>query len=275
MSQNQKKREADRTLFIQNLSFSTTEDKLKDKFGQFGDLCYCKICIDKQTGLSKGSAFCFRESDIEVDGRKLILSKTIPREEAEKNKQKKKKLKDSIKDNRNVSLANIGSKTKEEYEEMGLKGEEIKLRLRAQMERNKKLKNVNYCINKYRICLRNLPKDVKEKDIRKELDKHCKHGKISDIKLTKGDKGKNKGYGFVQFTEHEDALNIKFEKEKKEQFKANKVENKGKSVRVTTLPKQVIEKEDSTKSYKKSKHPKKLPQKVALAKRFNTKKSAF
>ncbi|KAL7721602.1 RNA-binding protein [Entamoeba marina] len=258
MSQNQKKREADRTLFIQNLSFSTTEDKLKDKFGQFGDLCYCKICIDKQTGLSKGSAFvCFRKYG--------ICEKILE----------------------NSYLFTTHNSRESDIEVDEHKWKEIKI------------KNVNYCINKYRICLRNLPKDVKEKDIRKELDKHCKHGKISDIKLTKGDKGKNKGYGFVQFTEHEDALNIvknlnetimfphkkriivefsiddmvklhkakmniqrkKFEKEKKEQFKANKVENKGKK--------------DSTKPYKKSKHPKKLPQKVALAKRFNTKKSAF
>ncbi|EDR21587.1 dc50, putative [Entamoeba dispar SAW760] len=147
-----------RTIFIQNLSFKTTEEELKEKMGEYGDVSYCKICMDKEKGISRGTGFvCFRkrgvadkiieeaymfsgnkESDIEIDGRRLILQKAIKKEQAKETSDSKKKKKEGIKDNRNVSLAMVGQKTKEEYLQLGLTPNEAKIRLKAQMERNKK-----------------------------------------------------------------------------------------------------------------------------------------
>jgi cold-inducible RNA-binding protein len=44
-------------LFVGNLPFSTTEDELRDLFGQFGEVTSVKLIIDKMTGRSKGFAF--------------------------------------------------------------------------------------------------------------------------------------------------------------------------------------------------------------------------
>lgn len=40
-----------------NLSFDTDEDDLHDMFSEFGDISYCKIVVNQQTGLSKGTGF--------------------------------------------------------------------------------------------------------------------------------------------------------------------------------------------------------------------------
>ena len=40
-----------------NLSFDTDEDDLYDMFSEFGDISYCKIVINQQTQLSKGTGF--------------------------------------------------------------------------------------------------------------------------------------------------------------------------------------------------------------------------
>jgi len=45
------------TLCCSNLSFDTDEDDLNDMFKEFGDISYCKIVMNTQTGLSKGTAF--------------------------------------------------------------------------------------------------------------------------------------------------------------------------------------------------------------------------
>ena len=44
-------------MFYRNLSFDTDEDDLHDMFSEFGDISYCKIVVNQQTGLSKGTGF--------------------------------------------------------------------------------------------------------------------------------------------------------------------------------------------------------------------------
>ena len=39
------------------MSFDTDEDDLHDMFSEFGDISYCKIVVNQQTGLSKGTGF--------------------------------------------------------------------------------------------------------------------------------------------------------------------------------------------------------------------------
>ncbi|EKE41969.1 hypothetical protein ENUP19_0139G0001 [Entamoeba nuttalli] len=318
-----------RTIFIQNLSFETSEEELKEKMGEYGEVSYCKICMDKEKGISRGTGFvCFRrrgvaekvieeaymfsgskESDIEIDGRRLILQKAIKKEQAKDTSNSKKKKKEGIKDNRNVSLAMVGQKTKEEYLQLGLTPSEAKMRLKAQMERNKKLKNVNFCVNKYRVCVRNIPKNTNKKMIKETFGKYCSKGKISDIKIIKGERGKAIGYCFLTFTSAEDAYQFveqvneslqfkeqrrvmaefsiddmvklhkfkaemerrKFNQEKKKFIEEHSVNNSGKRVKVTSLPKEVIKAEE-TKDMKKTKK-KGINRKVGITKKFNAKKS--
>ncbi|CAI5741574.1 unnamed protein product [Hyaloperonospora brassicae] len=55
----------ERTLFIRNLSFQTTEDGLRDFFQAFGAVEYARIVYEKGSNLSKGVAFVrFKSADV-------------------------------------------------------------------------------------------------------------------------------------------------------------------------------------------------------------------
>jgi nucleolar protein 4 len=157
-----------KTLFIRNLAYATTEEALREKFSTWGKLRYAVLVKNKQTGESIGSAFlqfsdpsdaqkCLddayaskafktarqrinardNESDILLDGRRLIVTKAVTREQASEYKDvgddhKKKR------DPRNLALAGAGVVSTSAGEESGLTADEIARRQRG--EHNKKMK---------------------------------------------------------------------------------------------------------------------------------------
>ena len=80
-------------LFVGNLSFQTTEDDLRDAFGQHGSLTDVKIMTDRMTGRSRGFGFVTFSSQSEgetairaldgqaLGGRPLRVNEATPREE--------------------------------------------------------------------------------------------------------------------------------------------------------------------------------------------------
>ena len=50
-------------LFVGNLSFSTTEDRLQETFGQFGSVVEAKIILDRDTGRPRGFGFVTMDSE--------------------------------------------------------------------------------------------------------------------------------------------------------------------------------------------------------------------
>lgn len=80
-----------RRLFVGNLSFSTTEEVLKDAFAEFGEIVEAKLMIERETGRSRGFAFVEMATEeaagraIEqmngavVDGRSLRVSEAEER----------------------------------------------------------------------------------------------------------------------------------------------------------------------------------------------------
>ncbi|MDR2808378.1 MAG: RNA-binding protein [Spirochaetaceae bacterium] len=54
-------------LYIGNLSYNTTEDGLRNLFGQFGSVVSTKIIIDRETGNSKGFGFIEMGTDEEAN----------------------------------------------------------------------------------------------------------------------------------------------------------------------------------------------------------------
>ena len=44
-------------LYVGNLDYGTTEQSLKDLFGQYGEVVSAKIIMDRETGRSKGFGF--------------------------------------------------------------------------------------------------------------------------------------------------------------------------------------------------------------------------
>lgn len=80
-------------IHIGNLSFTTTEDGLRSAFENFGTVTEVRIIMDRATGKSKGFGFVEFSNDDEgenavakmdgsmLDGRKIRVSKALPRDE--------------------------------------------------------------------------------------------------------------------------------------------------------------------------------------------------
>lgn len=80
-------------LFVGNLPWSVTADKLKELFEQFGEITNVQLITNRNTGRSKGFGFVTfaKEEDAkkavnemngkEIDDRKLTVSPARPREE--------------------------------------------------------------------------------------------------------------------------------------------------------------------------------------------------
>ena len=77
-------------LYIGNLPFSFTEDRLKELFGSFGEVASVKIVTDRDTGRSKGFGFVEMAGDDEAtqainslngteqDGRSISVAEARP-----------------------------------------------------------------------------------------------------------------------------------------------------------------------------------------------------
>jgi cold-inducible RNA-binding protein len=54
-------------LFIGNLDFSTTEQQLRDAFGEFGSIADATLVTDRMTGQSRGFGFIEFDNDGDAD----------------------------------------------------------------------------------------------------------------------------------------------------------------------------------------------------------------
>ncbi len=82
-------------IYVGNLSWSMTDDDLMNLFTQYGSVTSAKILKDKMNGRSKGFGFVEMEDDeaaktaianlneTEVQGRKLIVNESQPRQEGD------------------------------------------------------------------------------------------------------------------------------------------------------------------------------------------------
>lgn len=81
-------------LYVGNLSYGSTEDDLRDLFGQFGEVASVAVIKDRETGRSKGFGFVEFGTDEEgkaaisaldgkeVDGRALKVNEARPQEKS-------------------------------------------------------------------------------------------------------------------------------------------------------------------------------------------------
>ena len=79
-------------LYVGNMSYSTTDDTLREQFEQVGTVESAKVIMDRETNRSKGFAFVEMSSDeeaeaaiskfdgVSVDGRALRVSEAKPME---------------------------------------------------------------------------------------------------------------------------------------------------------------------------------------------------
>lgn len=79
-------------LYVGNLAYSTTEDELREKFSQYGEVDSVNVIMDRDTGRSKGFGFVEMGSEdaakaaidslngTELDGRTIKVSESKPQE---------------------------------------------------------------------------------------------------------------------------------------------------------------------------------------------------
>src|SRR5438045_3792237 len=80
-----------KNLYVGNMSFSTTEDQLRELFAQYGTVTKIQLIMDRETGRPRGFAF-IEMSDgadqaiqalngMQLDGRNLTVNEAKPRED--------------------------------------------------------------------------------------------------------------------------------------------------------------------------------------------------
>jgi RNA recognition motif-containing protein len=79
-------------IFVGNLSFNTTDDSLREAFGEFGAVDSARVILDRETQRSRGFGFVEMSDDNEaraalegmdgkdLDGRDLRVNEARPRE---------------------------------------------------------------------------------------------------------------------------------------------------------------------------------------------------
>ncbi|CAH8617767.1 unnamed protein product [Schistosoma rodhaini] len=233
-----------RTIFIRNLSFDVEEDALYKFFSQFGPLEFAKVVKDPATQHSRGTAFVkfvnvedasnvLQQSDkpenanqFSLENRTLNITIAVSRTEAQNLRKRKHEENDSEgfvgpadamkQKGRNLHLASIGIIRPGSSEAEGLSKEDLARRDALLREKKKKLTDPNYFISDVRLCLRNLPLHVSDDDLKSACMKFLKKGtdrRISECRIMRNlqpgrQQYRSLGYGFVAFSNHENALNV-------------------------------------------------------------------
>ena len=110
-------------IFIKNLSYSTTEESLRNYFKKYGEVESTKIVYDKQTGRSKGVGFCkfknpssaekvINSGQLELDGRPIGI--TLSNEKPEKKQVQFKKTENFTGEKFSVFVGNLSFKSNED-----------------------------------------------------------------------------------------------------------------------------------------------------------------
>ncbi|KAM7298087.1 RNA-binding protein 28 [Ixodes scapularis] len=210
------------TLFIRNISFETTQESLDSLMKQFGPCRYCLLCTDPVTEHSKGSAFVRYVKDASVerclqaaqssaglmlDGRRLSVARALSREELDAKRESEKKQK---KDRRNLFLAREGLVRPGTEAAHGVSPQDMTKRAKLQSRKRKLLQNLHYFVSQTRLCVHNLPPSVDDRKLRALFLQNAPKGaRITEARVMRNLKtpsAESRGYGFVTFGRHEDAL---------------------------------------------------------------------
>lgn len=152
-----------------------------------------------------------------------VLSRSDTVEAVSAAEKKKKRTKVAGDDPRNLYLLQEGLITTESPAARDLHPRYLQMIQDDYETRKQQLKNSNYFVSKTRLSVRNLPRTMTENDLRRlfaekardylqrhkadmEKEKWGKYGPLKNIKLLKDSVGVSKGYGFIEFINHNVAL---------------------------------------------------------------------
>ncbi|CAH1251114.1 RBM19 [Branchiostoma lanceolatum] len=216
-----------KTVFIRNLSYDSLDEDVEELFLQFGGIKYVRLVVDPQTEHSRGTAFvqfntkeaadkCVQRATTDVlslAGRSLTVSIAVSRQQAQKLTEDRKEKKPT--DKRNLYLAREGLIRPGTQAATGLTDKDVAMRQKVEKIKREKLKNPAIFVSDVRLCVRNIPLNMGDKDLRRLFLKTLGDKSISvtesrvmrDLKnVNSQGVGKSRGYGFVSFSQHDHAL---------------------------------------------------------------------
>ena len=223
-------------IFIRNIGYSTSEEKLKELFTQIipeNTIEFCLLCKDKETQNSKGSAFIkltkesydkvmllykeystkksnFNEMNpFELEGRYLKLFDAMTKEEL-KNLEKEKEKKNS-KRNKTYLYYGLSKETiskLKEFQNITEKDKERRERL-IQIKKANFYNNPNFHVSETRLSFRNFDKNIDENNLKEKINEVLEKDKkiqneyknkklIKQIKLLRENDDKSKCVAFVE-----------------------------------------------------------------------------
>lgn len=212
-----------KTVFIRNLSFESDQEDLGDMMNEnFGPVLFARMVMDKMTERPRGTAFVkFREAEgaekaiaasegkdgVWLDNRQIYVIQALSKENADTEAQKRKEK--VAKDTRNLHLGIEGLVRPGTKAAEGVSKVDMEKRVKVNKWKSQMLKDLNMFISPTRLCFRNVPLEFNDGQLKKLLSKNIdKSAKITEAKIIYESKGsgKSKGYAFVSFGKHEDAL---------------------------------------------------------------------
>ena len=217
-----------KTVFVRNISYDSCEEDLAAMMEEcFGKIVFAKLVLDKEMGRPRGTAFVkFKlredaEKCVEIaegadgvflDNRQLNILLAKEKNDVEQI-QKERKTKEP-KDNRNLYLAREGIIREGTAAAEGVSKSDMDRRKLIQKQKKQMLSNLNMFVSSTRLCVRNLPPYIDDSKLKTIFAKNVsKSARITECKVMKNIKAPtaaeqkaSKGYGFVSFAEHEDAL---------------------------------------------------------------------
>lgn len=211
-----------RTVFIKNIPFTATDEDLKQSCLPFGKLYYALVIKDPISGHAKGTGFVkfltkesadlclqagteFKLLDAVLDPHPAMTRNDIKT----KHEQSKKK---EVADSRNLYLIKEGVILAGSPASVGVTAGDMKKRLDLESIKQQMLKNLNRFVSQDRLSIHNLPQAIDNDKLRKMVEDRTKL-KPKECRVLRENKpsmgfpqGKSKGFGFISFPTHEDAL---------------------------------------------------------------------
>ncbi|XP_041969805.1 RNA-binding protein 28 [Aricia agestis] len=210
------------TVFIVNIPFSVDNDQLKAFAETTGPVKYALVCVDKLTEHSKGTGFvkfvnkddadkflALPASELRLEGQVVQVKPALKRENLQKDSKKQPK------DNRNLYLVKEGVVVAGTKAAVGVSASDMSKRLALERSKTQMLKNLNRFVSRYRLVVSNLPANMDDGGLRRACVRAAPaHAELIEVRVMRdlrappaaNGKHPSKGYGFVRFTRHEDAL---------------------------------------------------------------------
>uniref|UniRef100_A0A2K6VB18 RRM domain-containing protein n=2 Tax=Anopheles darlingi TaxID=43151 RepID=A0A2K6VB18_ANODA len=216
--------EEGRTVFVKNLPFDVEVEELKELMSQFGIVEQVLINREPISGHSKGSAFvifrlkdsaqmsCRQSLKLQVHDQFIEILEALRKKDIKD--REKARLERQAKDSRNLYLLKEGLIMAGSPSAKDVSKADMAQRLRLEQRNNEMLKNYNRFVSRERLTIHNLPENFASNDLRQMVLKFTSHKPnecrvMRDTRPSVGNpSGKSRGYGFISFKRHEEALEV-------------------------------------------------------------------